>query len=77
MAGPSSEKLYRKNPKHSDNWKIAVIILKFEQWSLCIEQGVQNMQTEWQTEQTLSKLLRQEHSDQGLHCLPRSACLKT
>ena len=29
--------------------QIAVIILKFEQFGLHIELGIQNMQTEWQT----------------------------
>ena len=28
---------YRKNPKHSDTWKIAVITLKFEQRDFTIE----------------------------------------
>ena len=30
-------KLYRKNPKNSDSRKIAVIILKFEQYGSIIE----------------------------------------
>ena len=40
---------YCKIPKYSDNRKIAVIILKFEQCGSTIEKWVQKMQMEWQT----------------------------
>ena len=40
---------YRKTPKSSDTWKIAVIILKLEQYFFTTQQMVQKMQTEWQT----------------------------
>ena len=51
--------------------KIAVIILKFEQggFTIMVEECVQKMQKEWQTVQTLIRLLLQEQSDL-LHCLP-------
>ena len=40
---------YRKNRKTLDTWKIAVIILKLEQYHFTTELLVQMMQTEWQT----------------------------
>ena len=40
---------YRKIPKTSDNRKIAVITLKFEQDGFTIEWCIQKMQTELQT----------------------------
>ena len=35
------------------------------------------MLMEWQTEQTLIRLLLQKQSDLGLHCLPRPICPNT
>ena len=68
---------YCKNPKNSDTRKNAVITLKFAQGGFTIEKGVQKVQTEWLTVQTLIRLLLKEQSDLGLLCLPRPDCPKT
>ena len=40
---------YGKNTKNSDTRKIAVVILKLEQYRFTTKSWVQKMQTEWQT----------------------------
>ena len=53
--------MHHKNPKNWDTRKIAVNILKLEQYCFTIELWVQ----------------KTAQSDQGLHCLPRPVCPKT
>ena len=59
---------YCKDLKKFDTWKIAEIILKFEQ--CCSTIYIQNTQTEWQTMSTQIRLCLL-----GLHCLPRPDAL--
>ena len=51
--------------------KFTVNYLEFKQRGQTIEYFVQKMQVEQQTVKTLIRLLLQEQSDLGLHCLPR------
>ena len=66
--------VYRQIPKISDPKKSAVITLKVEHDGFTLEYCIQKMQRELQTVKTL---IREEQSDLGLHCLPRSVCPKT
>ena len=65
-----------KISKYSDNRKIAVIILKLEYYHFTIwYEGtvmILSFRTDrpGQTVQTQIRLLLEEQSDQGLHCLP-------
>ena len=45
-----------------------------EQLDFTVQYCVQKMQTEQQTEKTLIRLLHEEQSDLGLHCLLRPIC---
>ena len=54
---------------------ITIIVLKMEQFGFIIHQCVQMMQMEWQTVQTLIRLLHLEQSDQGLRCLLKGGCI--
>ena len=53
---------------------ITIIVLQLEQLDFTVQYCVQKMQTELQTEKTLIRLLREEQSDLGLHCLLRPIC---
>ena len=53
---------------------ITIIVLQLEQLDFTVQYCVQKMQTEQQTEKTLIRLLHEEHSDLGLHCLLRPIC---
>ena len=53
---------------------ITIIILQLEQLDFTVQYCVQKMQTEQQTEKTLIRLLHEEQSDLGLHCLLRPIC---
>ena len=50
---------------------ITIIVLQLEQLDCTVQYCVQKMQTEHQTEKTLIRLLHEEQSDLGLHCLLR------
>ena len=52
------------------------LTLKFELIDYTLEQCLKKMQAEWQTVQTQIRLLVEELSDQDLHCLAMSVCLK-
>ena len=49
---------------------ISIIVLQLEQLDFTVQYCVQKMQTE----KTLIRLLLEEQSDQGLHCLLRPIC---
>ena len=53
---------------------ITIIVLQLEQLDFTVQYCVQKMQTELQTEKTLIRLLHEEQSDLGLHCLLRPVC---
>ena len=53
---------------------ITIIVLQLEQLDFTVQYCVQKMQTEQQTEKTLIRLLHEEQSDLGLHCLLRPIC---
>ena len=53
---------------------ITIIVLQLEQLDYTVQYCVQKMQTEQQTEKTLIRLLHEEQSDLGLHCLLRPIC---
>ena len=53
---------------------ITIIVLHLEQLDFTVQYCVQKMQTEHQTEKTLIRLLHEEQSDLGLHCLLRPIC---
>ena len=53
---------------------INIIVLQLEQLHFTVQYCVQKMQTEQQTEKTLIRLLHEEQSDLGLHCLLRPIC---
>ena len=53
---------------------ITIIVLQLEQLGFTVQYCVQKMQTEQQTEKTLIRLLHEEQSDLGLHCLLRPIC---
>ena len=53
---------------------ITIIVLQLEQLDFTVQYCVQKMQTELQTEKTLIRLLHEEQSDLGLHCLLRPIC---
>ena len=53
---------------------ITIIVLQLEQLDFTVQYFVQKMQTEYQTEKTLIRLLLEEQSDLGLHCLLRPIC---
>ena len=53
---------------------ITIIVLRLEQLDFTVQYCVQKMQTEYQTEKTLIRLLHEEQSDLGLHCLLRPIC---
>ena len=53
---------------------ITIIVLQLEQLDFTVQYCVQKMQTEKQTEKTLIRLLHEEQSDLGLHCLLRPIC---
>ena len=53
---------------------ITIIVLQLEQLDFTVQYCDQKMQTEYQTEKTLIRLLHEEQSDLGLHCLLRPIC---
>ena len=55
----------------------AVIYLNFKRKGQTCGYFIKKMQMEWQLMKTLIRLLLEEQSDLGLHCLPRSICPKT
>ena len=57
--GSEVGKCSQKSEKKWRTPKIAVIILKFQQFVLSIQQYVQKIQMDWQTVYTLIRLLRQ------------------
>ena len=61
----------RKNPKNSDTWKFAVIILKLENCLYHKETSIKD------ADGMANSVVSEEQSDLGLHCLPRPACPKT
>ena len=61
----------------SDIKHVAITILKLEQNYFTMQKGVQKMKMEWQTVKTLIRLLLDEQSDLGLHCLHMSDRPKT
>ena len=65
---------YRKNLKIGTPEIITIIVLQWEQLDFTVQYCVQKMQTEQQTEKTLIRLLHEEQSDLGLHCLLRPIC---
>ena len=68
---------YRNDPKFSDPQNICCNHSKV--WTMWLYHRLMspNDATEWQTVQTQIRLLLEERSDLGLHCLPRSICPKT
>ena len=50
---------------------ITIIVSQLERLDFTVQYCVQKMQTESQTEKTLIRLLHEEQSDLGLHCLLR------
>ena len=58
--GINAHKNYCKNLETLDTWKIAVIILKFEQCGFTMQYSVKKMQMKWQRVQTLIRLLLQK-----------------
>ena len=57
--------------------KFAVMYIKFKQRCQILGYFVKKVQMELQTVKTLIRLLLEEQSDLGLHCLPRPICPKT
>ena len=77
-----SDKVYQHQPSRSTvkilkigtPEIITVIVLQLEKLDFTVQYCVQKMQTEQQTEKTLIRLLLEEQSDLGLHCLLRPIC---
>ena len=71
-----TENSYRKIPKFSDARKICCNLQKIKRRGQTLGYFVKKMEMELQTVKTLIRLLLEEQSDLGLHCLPTPICPK-